>query len=119
MEENSAFQKEKLQEEYNDSYWEKHYTICRERIPVFLEKVADKILNTGKYLNVVRQCGECRSIIISRFPLGLENLVKIGRPFPVRDFLKRLEKSEKSTQNTGKLREFQTNDICYFLVLFK
>ena len=58
MEENSAFQKEKLQEEYNDSYWEKHYTICRERIPVFLEKVADKILNTGKYLNVVRQCGE-------------------------------------------------------------
>ncbi|PVD28265.1 hypothetical protein C0Q70_10852 [Pomacea canaliculata] len=34
-----------------------HYTICRERIPVFLEQVADKILNTGKYLNVVRLCG--------------------------------------------------------------
>ena len=58
VEENSAFQKEKLQEEYNDSYWEKHYTICRERIPTFLERVADKILNTGKYLNVVRQCGK-------------------------------------------------------------
>ncbi|KAH9500248.1 Gamma-tubulin complex component 2 [Bulinus truncatus] len=28
-----------------------------ERIPIFLEQVADKILKTGKYLNVVRQCG--------------------------------------------------------------
>ena len=58
MEENEEFQKEKLHEDYNDSYWEQHYTICRERIPVFLERVANKVLNTGKYLNVVRQCGQ-------------------------------------------------------------
>ena len=57
VEENEAIQKEKLQEDYNDSYWEQHYTICRERIPVFLEQVAQKILNTGKYLNVIRLCG--------------------------------------------------------------
>ncbi|XP_060602983.1 gamma-tubulin complex component 2-like [Ruditapes philippinarum] len=57
VEENETINKEKLQEEYNDDYWEHHYTICRERIPVFLEQMADKILNTGKYLNVVRQCG--------------------------------------------------------------
>ncbi|XP_041354765.1 gamma-tubulin complex component 2-like isoform X2 [Gigantopelta aegis] len=57
VEENETIQKEKLQEDYNDAYWEQHYTICRERIPVFLEQVADKILNTGKYLNVVRLCG--------------------------------------------------------------
>ncbi|XP_046359513.1 gamma-tubulin complex component 2-like [Haliotis cracherodii] len=56
VEENETIQKEKLQEEYNDAYWEQHYTICRERIPVFLETMADKILNTGKYLNVVRLC---------------------------------------------------------------
>ncbi|KAK2144922.1 hypothetical protein LSH36_719g00006 [Paralvinella palmiformis] len=43
--------------EYIRSYWEQHYTICRERVPIFLERVADKILNAGKYLNVVRQCG--------------------------------------------------------------
>ncbi|GFR65977.1 gamma-tubulin complex component [Elysia marginata] len=54
VEENEAFNKEKLQEEYNDAY---PFIIFRERIPVFLEQVADKILNTGKYLNVVRQCG--------------------------------------------------------------
>lgn len=57
VEENDAFQKEKLQEDFNDAYWEQHYSICHGRIPVFLERVADKLLNTGKYLNVVRQCG--------------------------------------------------------------
>uniref|UniRef100_A0A8C1K8D3 Gamma-tubulin complex component n=1 Tax=Cyprinus carpio TaxID=7962 RepID=A0A8C1K8D3_CYPCA len=33
------------------------YTIVQHRIPSFLQKMADKILNTGKYLNVVRECG--------------------------------------------------------------
>ena len=58
MEENETTNNEKLQEEYNDVYWEGDCTICRERIPVFLEQVANKILNTGKYLNVVRLCGK-------------------------------------------------------------
>ena len=33
--------------------------------------------------------------------------------------LNRWEKSGKITQNTGKLREFQTNVICYCLVIAK
>ena len=45
--------KEKLQNLYNDSYWEQHYSIVRERIPRFLEPFAEKILNTGKCLNVI------------------------------------------------------------------
>ena len=49
--------KEKLQIEYNESYWEQHYSLVRERIPRFLEPFAEKILNTGKYLNVVSDCG--------------------------------------------------------------
>lgn len=32
--------------------------ICRERVPTFLEKISDVILRTGKYLNVIRQCGK-------------------------------------------------------------
>ena len=51
-------QQGEAQEEYNDAHLEGHYTICRERIPVFLEQVVNKILNTGKYLNVVRLCGK-------------------------------------------------------------
>ncbi|XP_030382102.1 gamma-tubulin complex component 2 homolog isoform X2 [Scaptodrosophila lebanonensis] len=39
-------------------YWEKRYSVRRDRIPSFLEKYSDKILRTGKYLNVIRQCGK-------------------------------------------------------------
>lgn len=56
-------EKEELPLDYSADYWEKRYTVRRERIPVFLERVADVILRTGKYLNVIRQCGElcCQS----------------------------------------------------------
>ena len=56
------------------------------------------------------------------FPLGLENLEKwegIFQSGKSQGILNRLEKSGKITQNTGKLREFQTNIIFYFLVIFK
>uniref|UniRef100_A0A182PHG5 Gamma-tubulin complex component n=1 Tax=Anopheles epiroticus TaxID=199890 RepID=A0A182PHG5_9DIPT len=38
-------------------FWEKQYTIRNEKVPCFLDKYADIILRTGKYLNVVRVCG--------------------------------------------------------------
>lgn len=56
--EHGSIQKEKVTEDYNDAYWEQRYTVVRENIPVFLEKVAQNILSTGKYLNVFRQCGQ-------------------------------------------------------------
>lgn len=43
--------------QYSASYWEKRYKIRRDHIPRFLEHAADIILRTGKYLNVIRQCG--------------------------------------------------------------
>ena len=67
-----------LREEYNDYYWERRYTASQENLPVFLEVVAGKILQTGKYLNVVRTCGqdiECPptpSPSTSSFPTRLE-----------------------------------------------
>uniref|UniRef100_A0A8C5Q8W7 Gamma-tubulin complex component n=1 Tax=Leptobrachium leishanense TaxID=445787 RepID=A0A8C5Q8W7_9ANUR len=57
MVEEHELKKEKIQEDYNDKYWDKRYTIVQQQIPSFLQKVADKILSTGKYLNVVRECG--------------------------------------------------------------
>ena len=59
------------------------------------------------------------------FPLGLENLENLEKWEGIfqsgksQGILNRLEKSGKITQNTGKLREFQTNIIFYFLVIFK
>ena len=61
---------------------------------------------------------------IAGFPLRmdkLENLEKWEGVFQTgksRGILNRLEKSGKITQNTGKIREFQTNIICYFSVIF-
>lgn len=58
VEDNEVIQREELPLDYSADYWEKRYTIRRERIPIFLERVADVILRTGKYLNVIRQCGK-------------------------------------------------------------
>ncbi|XP_055619757.1 gamma-tubulin complex component 2 homolog isoform X2 [Toxorhynchites rutilus septentrionalis] len=38
-------------------YWEKQYTTRLDEVPCFLNKYADVILRTGKYLNVIRECG--------------------------------------------------------------
>lgn len=43
---------------YFNEFWDKRYVIRSEKIPRFLEKQADVILRTGKYLNVVRECGK-------------------------------------------------------------
>ncbi|XP_055962641.1 gamma-tubulin complex component 2 [Sorex fumeus] len=57
MVEEHELQKEKIQEDYNDKYWEQRYTVVQRHIPSFLQKMAGKVLSTGKYLNVVRECG--------------------------------------------------------------
>lgn len=43
---------------YSAEYWEKRYIIRSANVPVFLAECADQILRTGKYLNVIRQCGD-------------------------------------------------------------
>uniref|UniRef100_A0A8B9KJ55 Gamma-tubulin complex component n=1 Tax=Astyanax mexicanus TaxID=7994 RepID=A0A8B9KJ55_ASTMX len=48
MVEEHELQKEKIQEDYNDKYWDQRYTIVQHKIPSFLQKMADKILSTGK-----------------------------------------------------------------------
>eukprot|EP00736_Rhodelphis_marinus_P002957 Rmarinus@m.22365 len=48
---------EKPNEDYRDTYWESHYDVKKNNAPGFLLTHADKILTTGKYLNVIRECG--------------------------------------------------------------
>lgn len=47
MVEEHELQKEKIQEDYNDKYWDQRYTVVQQQIPSFLQKMADKILSTG------------------------------------------------------------------------
>ncbi|KAH8354810.1 hypothetical protein KR084_008685, partial [Drosophila pseudotakahashii] len=58
VEDNEVIHRDELPEHYSDDYWEKRYNVRRDHIPSFLEKYSDKILRTGKYLNVIRQCGK-------------------------------------------------------------
>uniref|UniRef100_A0A8C5QA60 Gamma-tubulin complex component n=1 Tax=Leptobrachium leishanense TaxID=445787 RepID=A0A8C5QA60_9ANUR len=51
MVEEHELKKEKIQEDYNDKYWDKRYTIVQQQIPSFLQKVADKILSTVVHRN--------------------------------------------------------------------
>ncbi|XP_015599336.1 gamma-tubulin complex component 2 isoform X2 [Cephus cinctus] len=58
VEDNELIQREELPMDYSADYWEKRYTMRHERIPVFLSEHAQTILRTGKYFNVIRQCGK-------------------------------------------------------------
>ncbi|XP_015938897.1 gamma-tubulin complex component 2 [Arachis duranensis] len=54
--ENKSFQKESLTQDYDAKYWGQRYSL-KDGIPSFLANIAQPILTTGKYLNVMRECG--------------------------------------------------------------
>ncbi|KAH9658442.1 gamma-tubulin complex component 2 [Citrus sinensis] len=45
-----------LLKDYDAKYWRQRYSL-KDGIPSFLANIAGKILTTGKYLNVMRECG--------------------------------------------------------------
>ncbi|XP_078447236.1 spc97 / Spc98 family of spindle pole body (SBP) component [Wolffia australiana] len=54
--EDKSFMKESLTQDYEAKYWKKRYSL-KDSIPSFLSAVAGTVLTTGKYLNVMRECG--------------------------------------------------------------
>ncbi|OQV12204.1 Gamma-tubulin complex component 2 [Hypsibius exemplaris] len=42
---------------HDASYWERRYKLVPEMVPSFLLPFTDKILRSGKYLNIIHQCG--------------------------------------------------------------
>ncbi|XP_061932504.1 gamma-tubulin complex component 2-like isoform X2 [Apis cerana] len=58
VEDNELIHREELPIDYSADYWEKRYTMRSERTPTFLNEQAQTILRTGKYFNVIRQCGK-------------------------------------------------------------
>ncbi|KAF8982909.1 hypothetical protein BGZ46_000382 [Entomortierella lignicola] len=55
--ESNKVDKEKIEADFNDEYWEQRYTIREKYVPSFLVPLKTKILLAGKYLNVIRECG--------------------------------------------------------------
>ncbi|KAK3034140.1 hypothetical protein RJ639_033483 [Escallonia herrerae] len=62
--ENKSFQKESLTQDYDAKYWQQRYSL-KDDVPSFLANVAETILTTGKYLNVMRECGHNIQVPIS------------------------------------------------------
>lgn len=46
------------QSTHSSIYWEGRYIFQPDNIPIYFRDFADKILRTGKYLNVIRECGK-------------------------------------------------------------
>ncbi|XP_073010454.1 gamma-tubulin complex component 2 [Typha latifolia] len=62
--ENKSLQKESLTQDYDAKYWQQRYSL-KDGIPSFLTSVAVTILTTGKYLNVMRECGHTVQVPLS------------------------------------------------------
>lgn len=62
--ENKSLQKESLSQDYGAKYWRQRYSL-KDDIPTFLENAAGTILTTGKYLNVMRECGHNVQVPVS------------------------------------------------------
>eukprot|EP01112_Ceratiomyxa_fruticulosa_P004486 TRINITY_DN15026_c0_g1_i1.p1 TRINITY_DN15026_c0_g1~~TRINITY_DN15026_c0_g1_i1.p1 ORF type:complete len:854 (-),score=186.01 TRINITY_DN15026_c0_g1_i1:181-2742(-) len=56
IEEHTELQKNNGKEDFEDTYWAGRYTIRDSQTPTILTRVAQKVLTTGKYLNVVLEC---------------------------------------------------------------
>jgi gamma-tubulin complex component 2 len=55
--ENRAKSKENIERDFDDHYWQERFTYREEMVPIFLAKHKEKVLHSGKYLNVIRECG--------------------------------------------------------------
>jgi gamma-tubulin complex component 2 len=58
VKENKQCSKENIERDFNDQYWNERFTYREEMIPIFLAKYKEKVLHSGKYLNVIRECGK-------------------------------------------------------------
>lgn len=69
VEDNEVIERAVLPLEYSDDYWERRYSIKADQIPAFLHSNVDKILRTGKYLNVIQQCEQGKSKVRTTFTI--------------------------------------------------
>ena len=57
VKERKELSKENLHKDFNDKYWDERFEFREAQIPLFLQKLTAEVLFTGKYLNVIRECG--------------------------------------------------------------
>ena len=55
---NSSVSSSHLHSAFNDSYWDSRWSVEAVNAPPFIAGLTERILVTGKYLNVIRECGQ-------------------------------------------------------------
>lgn len=68
MVEEHELRKEKIQEDYNDKYWDQRYTVVQRQIPSFLQKMVGKVLSTGEPRAPARHTLALRPVALSLGP---------------------------------------------------
>ena len=74
VKENTEFKKEQVNNDLNNLYWLERFTFRQDMIPNFLLKYKDKVLRTGKYLNVIREMGRDIKYTQTQFDIQKANL---------------------------------------------
>jgi gamma-tubulin complex component 2 len=106
IKENVDYGKESVEKDLTDSYWKYRFVVRDDMVPSFLGGLVEKILITGKYLHVIR---ECRSSVDRPFDKGLlkfklSNPAFIENPGEHKEFVELIhEAHEWSCQRIVKL----------------
>lgn len=116
--------KEDLQTDPWCKYWEKRYTLRDLQVPIFLLRLTDKILTTGKYLNIVRSCHrevKCpfrRTIEYTHGEREYEEIVNQAHEFASRIVLRLVMDEHKLLQRLSSLKHYFLMDQGDFFVEF-
>jgi gamma-tubulin complex component 2 len=73
-------EKNMAKEKLHDLYWERKYTLQNNFTPSFLAPYSEKILKSGKYWNVLRDCGvrgEASSIDLENQQLVFNDTIRV------------------------------------------
>lgn len=112
--------KENINQNFYNSYWDEKFSIREEHLPIFLENVSQKILLTGKYLNVVRECGrpiqspfflqslgeENGGLKFSFNPRDYEDAIQAAYIFACQELLNIVMKEERLTERLASLKRY-------------
>jgi len=95
-----------------------------EQVPFFLKQTCEKVLNTGKYLNVVRQCGrwvdnpEMKRIPYSDQSHAFDRIIHLAHDFASQTLLRLLLDEEKLVPRLRALKHYFLLDQGDFFVHF-
>ena len=97
IKENQEHGKESIEKDLTDNYWKHRFVIREEMVPCFFADFAEKILITGKYLHVIR---ECRRTIDRPFDKGLlrfklSNPAFIENPGEYKEFIELINEAHE------------------------